>query len=40
MNFAFWIIVKLSLRHQLQRGDVVELEIERIGVLRNRVVQP
>jgi 2-keto-4-pentenoate hydratase/2-oxohepta-3-ene-1,7-dioic acid hydratase in catechol pathway len=29
----------LELGRQLEEGDVVELEIERIGVLRNRVVR-
>jgi 2-keto-4-pentenoate hydratase/2-oxohepta-3-ene-1,7-dioic acid hydratase in catechol pathway len=29
----------LDLNRWLQPGDTVELEIERIGVLRNRVVQ-
>ena len=30
----------LELGRQLQHGDVVELEIEKIGVLRNKVVRP
>ncbi|HEX6001786.1 MAG TPA: fumarylacetoacetate hydrolase family protein [Hyphomicrobiaceae bacterium] len=30
----------LELGRQLKHGDVVELEIERIGVLRNRVLKP
>jgi 2-keto-4-pentenoate hydratase/2-oxohepta-3-ene-1,7-dioic acid hydratase in catechol pathway len=30
----------LELGRQLKSGDVVELEIEKIGVLRNRVVHP
>lgn len=30
----------LELGRQLKHGDVVELEIERIGVLRNRVLRP
>ncbi len=29
----------LELGRQLKHGDVVELEIEKIGVLRNRVVR-
>jgi len=30
----------LELNRWLKPGDVVELEIEKIGVLRNRVVRP
>jgi 2-keto-4-pentenoate hydratase/2-oxohepta-3-ene-1,7-dioic acid hydratase in catechol pathway len=30
----------LELNRFLNPGDVIELEIERIGVLRNRIVRP
>jgi 2-keto-4-pentenoate hydratase/2-oxohepta-3-ene-1,7-dioic acid hydratase in catechol pathway len=30
----------LELGRQLKHGDIVELEIEKIGVLRNRVLKP
>jgi len=30
----------LELNRWVQPGDVIELEIEKIGVLRNRVVRP
>jgi hypothetical protein len=33
-------VVAVALRRLLKPGDVVELEIEGIGVLRNRVVRP
>jgi len=30
----------LELNHYLEHGDVVELEVEKIGILRNRVLRP